>query len=133
MKYLAIIPCETYVMQLRDEEQVRFVYMIQCESTGRIKIGITDDVESRVGDIQRMSPSKLNIIAVFASDGNAVEGFFHRTFRNYRIHGEWFEPDDSMIEQIENMKNIYAREKKTYKDIAPDWILDSDDQPPVTA
>lgn len=115
MKYLAMIPCETCVMQVREAEQVRFVYMIQCEATARIKIGIADDVDARVADIQRMSPTKLNVVAEFPSDGATLEGYFHRVFERCRVHGEWFDPDDQMIEQIETYKQVHAREKEAFR------------------
>jgi hypothetical protein len=111
VNYLCVIPHETCTSEICDGLDVRFVYILQCEESLRFKIGVADDVDRRIGEIQRMCATQLNLIAVYPGKGHALEGYFHRRYAKYRIHGEWFEPDDWMIEDINSMSELYKNQE----------------------
>jgi len=68
-----------------------FVYFIQAESGGPVKIGHSVDPGQRLSQLQSSSPYKLVIRAVIPGD-RAKEREFHHLFHKQRIRGEWFEP-----------------------------------------
>lgn len=115
MNYVCYVACDGITQQLADEKDCRFVYILQCEDTGRIKIGVADDVDARHTKIQSMSPSRLNLVATFPClHDNNLEAALHRRFAKHRIHGEWFEPDDAMIDSINELTDGQTKETASY-------------------
>jgi hypothetical protein len=82
-----------------------FIYFIQGESGGPIKIGYATDVYSRLKTLQTGHPDNLKILC--AMPGNYDdEKKYHQKFAEYRIRGEWFKPCEAMIEiAIKSNKN----------------------------
>lgn len=70
-----------------EESAGRYIYFI--EGGGMIKIGITNDVNSRFNSIRTMSPVSLSLMG-FISGDITIEAQLHRRFHQYRRHGEWF-------------------------------------------
>lgn len=66
------------------------IYFLHCPLTGLTKIGSAQDVHKRVRDIQHMSPTPLEVVAVRPGD-RRDEHNIHRTFNARRKHGEWFD------------------------------------------
>jgi hypothetical protein len=66
-----------------------------------IKIGIATDLRKRLASLSTASPSKI-IAAGFiqASDPSGLEAIFHKTFKEYRLDGEWFKISSDMIKMI---------------------------------
>ena len=82
-----------------------YVYFLQGGDGGLIKIGKADNVERRIGEIQRMSPIPLNILCTIkCKDANNLEHSLHNRFMKYRRHGEWFEPTKAIYDFIEDVK-----------------------------
>ena len=73
-----------------------FIYFIQGVEGGPVKIGISTSVKSRMKQIQAFSPVKLHLIACVRGTYQD-EVVFHRRFKECRLHGEWFEPVDELI------------------------------------
>lgn len=67
----------------------RHVYFLECELSGRVKIGITDNVARRIRDIQSMSPTTLRLIGSIVGTGG-TEAAWHQRWGKMRLHGEWF-------------------------------------------
>lgn len=65
------------------------VYFIQAVSGGPIKIGMSQNPERRLADLQVGSPVMLRIIGA-AAGGQSREAALHRRLAKYRLHGEWF-------------------------------------------
>ena len=67
------------------------IYFIQ--ETGlfrnRIKIGRTNHIKKRLGDLRGGSPSTLKVLLVLPGD-TREEMYYHERFTKYRLHGEWF-------------------------------------------
>ena len=84
----------------------RTIYFIQCETTGLIKIGLANDVRSRLSTMQGCCPTKLNLIAHF--DGlRSQERELHLRFAEHKARGEWFKPAPDILEYIVGL-NFHA-------------------------
>ena len=89
-----------------------FIYFIQGETTGLIKIGKTNGgVEERMTNLQTGSPDFLRIIGVTFEPYSNEYGL-HCLFSQYRKHGEWFMPSEEIIEYIE--KNCFKNVQTAY-------------------
>jgi hypothetical protein len=73
-----------------------FVYFIQAESGGAVKIGKAREPRARVTELQCGNPELLVIQAVIVAS-RTTEGSLHRTFRDYRLEGEWFWKADEIL------------------------------------
>ena len=80
------------------DEDKKDVYFIQGCETQRIKIGISNNVGSRLKGIQSSEPLKL--LAVIKQGGKDLERRLHEKFEGLRVHGEWFRPDPQLLEYI---------------------------------
>lgn len=68
----------------------RLVYFVQCEDEfGPVKIGISDDVQRRLADLQSCNPYPLRLLTVI-SGGLLMEQALHKRFGKWRRNGEWF-------------------------------------------
>jgi len=71
-----------------------FIYLIRCE--GFIKIGVSEDVDSRLGTISVCNPYPVTLDHVFAlpsaKDAFHVERNIHNALSRYHHKGEWFTP-----------------------------------------
>jgi hypothetical protein len=74
----------------RENLQLSVVYILQCQETGKVKIGITQHFNQRLKDIQATSPTKLKLVVRFPTIGQGLESFLHNHFKEHRLHGEWF-------------------------------------------
>lgn len=71
----------------------RWVYVIQCGEF--IKIGIADDVQRRIGDLQVGNPMKLTLLRKFkAWDAARMERELHEKLGSHHERGEWFRLSD---------------------------------------
>jgi signal transduction histidine kinase len=76
-----------------------FVYFIQAESTGKIKIGHTDDLPKRMYTLLCASPDKLKLLGKLSTKV-ATEKSLHTRFNAFRSIGEWFEPSEEILSYI---------------------------------
>ena len=76
------------------------VYFIQGEDTKRIKIGFTtNSVDSRVSALQTGSGEKHKVLKTVPGT-KADETAYHEKFREFRLHGEWFQPSYPIMQTI---------------------------------
>lgn len=72
-----------------------YVYFIQ-QGFGGIKIGVSDDPQSRCATLQTGTSKRLRIIAQFPfesrSEAFAMEHALHSAYAHLRTNGEWFKP-----------------------------------------
>lgn len=71
------------------------VYFLKTKNRAQlIKIGKAKDVAQRVAELQTGCPAGLELMATIRlhSDNHArhVEASLHRTFKRYRVRGEWY-------------------------------------------
>jgi len=69
------------------DSRVPCVYFLSAGR--RVKIGHTQDIIDRVGDLQRMNSNTLRLIGVIPG-GRELESQIHDKFSGIRLHGEWF-------------------------------------------
>lgn len=69
-----------------------YVYFIQAEQGGPIKIGRAWDPEKRIREVQCGNPYRLVLRhAEKTDDPSDLENRLHRWFAEYRMEGEWFQ------------------------------------------
>lgn len=78
------------------------VYFIRS-GDGPIKIGLALDVEKRLRGLQTAHHEPLSVLAV-TGGGQPQEIAYHRRFAAHRLHGEWFEPHEDILAEIERLK-----------------------------
>lgn len=89
------------------------VYFIRCLETGRIKIGMSDNVLSRFSQINATSPTNLEVMFVIEYGGEGLERHFHEKFRECRYKLEWFTPNAEMLSMISDMQRmVWERQNK---------------------
>lgn len=83
-----------------------YLYIIQSDLTGMIKIGRSINPVKRLKQLQTGNPNKLKLIASFKNQG-WKEKHLHEKLSRFRLEGEWFDyncvgslPDD-LYELIE--------------------------------
>lgn len=68
----------------------QYLYLIKCQSF--YKIGVANDVESRLAQLSTGNPFPLEVKVVYAFQNAApVETVLHQKFSDKRRRGEWFE------------------------------------------
>lgn len=75
------------------------VYFIQDTNSGPIKIGITKDIQTRFGELQRSSPIPLKILKTINGE-KELEDQIHKHFKHLQQHGEWFQPAKELLDFI---------------------------------
>jgi hypothetical protein len=76
-----------------------FVYFIQGESGGPIKIGYAKDVSRRIAEIQTGFPDNLICLTFFP--GNIpMEQLIHKDLKQYWLRGEWYKPDPFVLKKM---------------------------------
>lgn len=75
-----------------------YVYFLRGPK-GRIKIGTTTDVASRIAALQSACPEPLELVAAIPG-GHRLERALHRAFAHSRITGEWFARSAPLAELI---------------------------------
>jgi hypothetical protein len=81
-----------------DHDLSGWVYFLEGEKLGRVKIGFTvEHPDRRFKAIQAMSPDVL--LKRGAINGTfSLERLFHQRYRDLRLHGEWFESHPALTE-----------------------------------
>ena len=85
------------------ERHPGFIYFIQAESGGPIKIGYTKDIKARLSSIQTGHPDTLILLGAFPGNPND-EHNLHKEFKTYHVRGEWFHPVERLIEKIKSYR-----------------------------
>lgn len=75
------------------------VYFIQAVDGGPIKIGKALDVHTRLSQHRRDTGKDLVVLGIL--DGyTELEKELHGQFSGFRVHGEWFEPAQPILDLI---------------------------------
>lgn len=79
--------------------QPRHVYMLECG--GRYKIGMSKDVERRIGELDKR-PFEIRLVAQSELTENAhqIEQRIHQRAEPYRISGEWYGFSEPQAERL---------------------------------
>lgn len=77
------------------------LYIVQTRESKRIKIGFTQDNRSgRVRQLQTSSPECLDLLYFVPKVGRTCERLLHSIHSDYRITGEWFKPEGSVLKML---------------------------------
>jgi len=83
----------------KEKDAKGFIYFIQAVNGGPVKIGFSICPEKRILELQTANPYKLDLIGTIR--GNI---FAEKKLQKHLVHaktyGEWFEPDEIVIEAI---------------------------------
>ena len=69
-----------------------------------VKIGRTTDMQSRLRYIQGHNHERV-VVAVLLEGEGWRERDYHRRFKAYRLHGEWFKLSPEIRKVIEELRN----------------------------
>ena len=83
-----------------------FVYYIQEEMDGNIKIGWSDDPIKRLTQHQTSNSRELRML-VYVKGSQEYEKEIHRKFQNSKTTGEWFKPDKRLLVHIEKERSKF--------------------------
>ena len=89
--------------QKRPKKHKGYVYFLQGQCGGAIKIGYSINPEKRLRELQTGYPDTL-IILLMIPGSEASESALHRQFEASRLNGEWFRPDNLLIDKIKELK-----------------------------
>jgi len=79
----------------------QYVYFIQADENGPIKIGYTaDDPKRRLSQLQTGNASALKLLGAIKGTA-AHEKQFHTDLAEWRLQGEWFESHPTVLETIQ--------------------------------
>lgn len=79
-----------------------YVYFMQEDGGGPIKIGKSKEPKGRLRRLQTASHSRIRLLAV-VQGYDMVEAQMHRRFAASRIRGEWFKPTHELLAFIEGI------------------------------
>ena len=81
------------------------IYFIQAGEGGPVKIGHGEDPEARRKALQTGNPAELRIIGTHPG-GAREEEMVHAALAEWRIRGEWFEPDEVVLSAAKHLDEI---------------------------
>jgi len=91
-----------YFGLLKKKERSFMIYFVQAGINGPIKIGITNNINRRIKELEKEAPYELNILAEYPG-GRKFEKRIHTMFQKFRIRGEWFRPEEELLFWMENI------------------------------
>lgn len=90
------------------------LYMI--ESGNFVKIGIANDVKSRIASLQTGNPNALVLLACYDfPNASVVEKTLHQKYDSQRVRGEWFDLDSTQIQEFKTLCAMLGGNKKSVK------------------
>jgi uncharacterized membrane protein YccC len=78
------------------------IYAIRRGQCGPIKIGMSNEPQTRLRNLQTAVAEQLHLLAVIDGD-EQVERDLHRRFEKYRLHGEWFSPNPEVLSWVRSI------------------------------
>jgi hypothetical protein len=94
-----------------DEKYSGYIYFIQLDRIGPIKIGFTNDVGNRLVSLQTSNPYPLRLLHFFPGN-QEMEREIHSCFDEMRMNGEWFLPHPFILEEIQEQIIISNKRKE---------------------
>ena len=88
-----------------------FVYLIREVPSGRLKIGTTQDITQRLGQLQVGNPDPLEVVAWYRGSFDE-ESRLKQRWKSQGIHGEWFNPSTEIFHHYYSRHNIDKRDEE---------------------
>jgi hypothetical protein len=86
------------------------IYFIADDFNGPVKIGITANIDRRIGQLQTGNPRSLKLMGFIKTESRKgdreIENALHKKYRDNNISGEWFllYPDE-VLDEIRKFPN----------------------------
>jgi hypothetical protein len=85
-----------------------FVYMQRHGNRSEYKIGKTNDLARREGELKTQLPEQLEPIHyIETDDSSGVENYWHRRFADKRKNGEWFDLSREDVSAFKRWRKIF--------------------------
>lgn len=84
-----------------------FVYFVQRGEDGPIKIGWSQDVTRRIGELQVANAERLFLLGAIPGTMKD-ETKTHKRFIHLRINAEWFQSCEEIVEYVRNFGGVEA-------------------------
>ena len=81
------------------------IYFFESALTKLIKIGYSGNIPRRRKEIESMQGGKINILLKINSH-QRNEKYLHERFNHLKVQGEWFRPDEELLNFIRNFKSF---------------------------
>lgn len=91
----------------------QFVYVLKNPLNETVKIGVAQNVERRISQLQTGAGVELELIyqSMVCSNAFSIERDVHAHFEQYRTFGEWFKvPVNEVIDYLENQRYVLKSE-----------------------
>lgn len=75
------------------------IYFLQDSFSGDIKIGTSQDVESRIATLRAANPHPVALLGILQG-GHSEEACWHRQFVRFRLGNEWFRGEPGLRRKI---------------------------------
>ena len=76
------------------QQHHKYIYLIKSKQSQLYKIGISDNPQKRIKNLQTGNPEDLIIIHTYKTKNyNKVEKALHNRYSYLKLNGEWFEFD----------------------------------------
>ena len=86
------------------KETPEYIYLIRCEDSDFYKIGITNNLEKRRGELQTGCLYELEYAYWIRYDNNTnvadIEFYTHNEMLNCRVRGEWYKLSEKDAHQL---------------------------------
>lgn len=87
----------------------QFVYFIQADESGPIKIGFTSgSPQARLAQLQTGNPAALKLLGAIKGS-TAKERELHTSLSEWRLQGEWFQSHPTVLDTIKRVLSSNAR------------------------
>lgn len=100
-----------------------YIYFIQMDRIGPIKIGFTKDIGKRLVGLQTGSPYPLNLLCLFPGI-EEDEKEIHNCYYPLRLEGEWFLPHPLILKDINRL--IETNKKHGFIEPIPEYDFHED-------
>lgn len=78
------------------------VYFIRNTRSGAVKIGSATDPRKRLVGLQTGCPDTLELVGAIPG-GRVQEKAMHRMFKQFRLRGEWFRAEPTLVQEIRRL------------------------------
>ncbi len=97
-----------------NRKPLQIMYILQNGDTNQYKIGITNDLNRRLSELQIGCPNEIKVIKLYTHYQRKIIEKYERVLHNYytkagcriRPNGEWFTLNEQEINRLCQPKNI---------------------------
>lgn len=88
------------------------IYFVQDLPCGAIKIGYTACPDKRLSTLRSSYPNSKFAVLLIMKGSPEMERYLHKKFRNILISGEWFKPEQELLEFISKQTSDDTKQDK---------------------